>query len=128
MPQVRQEEEKRVYVVSLYDHAPAQESLSRGYEIYNFGRLFLSHHYSALSLSESCLRVEKKIFKEIMHFYFMKYNHAPAQKNLFPGDHEIYNFGRPFLSHDYYILSLSDLVCSLSPLLRIFHSHRDVTL
>ena len=26
-----------------------------------------------------------------------------------PGGHEIYNFGRPFLGHHYYILSLSDL-------------------
>ena len=37
-----------------------------GNEIYNIGRLFLGHHYYAVSLSESCPRVEKKIFKEII--------------------------------------------------------------
>ena len=36
------------------------------------------------------------------------YRHALAQE-LCPGGHEIYNFGRPFLGHHYYILSLSDL-------------------
>ena len=30
-------------------------------------------------------------------------------KNPCPGGHESYNFGRPYLSHKYYILSLSDL-------------------
>ena len=34
--------------------------------------------------------------------------YAPAQNPL-PRVHEIYNFGRPFLGHDYYILGLSDL-------------------
>ena len=36
------------------------------------------------------------------------YNHALAQEPCLRG-HEIYNFGRPFLSHHYYILGLSDL-------------------
>ena len=35
------------------------------------------------------------------------YDHALAQPS--PGGHESYNFGRPFLGHHYYILSLSDL-------------------
>ena len=30
-----------------------------------------------------------------------------THKNPYPGGHEIYNFGRPFLGHYYYILSLS---------------------
>ena len=36
------------------------------------------------------------------------YGHALAQEPL-PQVHEIYNFGRPFLGHHYYILGLSDL-------------------
>ena len=31
----------------------------------------LGHHYLKLSLSELCLEVEKKIFKEIMHFHYI---------------------------------------------------------
>ena len=33
----------------------------------------------------------------------------PQLKNPCSTGHEIYNFGRPFLGHYYYILSLSDL-------------------
>ena len=33
---------------------------------------------------------------------------TPKHKNPCPGGHEIYNFGRPFLGHHYYILGLSD--------------------
>ena len=36
------------------------------------------------------------------------YGHSLAQEPL-PRGHEIYNFGRPFLGHHYYILGLSDL-------------------
>ena len=35
-----------------------------------------SHNYN-LSLSNLCLEVEKKIFKEIMHFYYMTYIATP---------------------------------------------------
>ena len=34
---------------------------------------------------------------------------TPLLKNPYPGGHEIYNFGRPFLGHHYYIFNLSDL-------------------
>ena len=34
---------------------------------------------------------------------------TPKHSNPSPRGHEIYNFGRPFLGHHYYILSLSDL-------------------
>ena len=34
---------------------------------------------------------------------------TPQHKKPCPIGHEIYNFGRPFLGHDYYIISLSDL-------------------
>ena len=47
------------------------------YEIYNFGKPFLGHHYYILSLSDPCPGVEKKIFKEIMHFYYMTYMATP---------------------------------------------------
>ena len=34
---------------------------------------------------------------------------TPLHKNPCPGGHEIYNFGRPFLGHHYYTLSLYGL-------------------
>ena len=39
----------------------------------------------------------------------------PSTKTSGPGGHEIYNFGRPFLGHHYYTLSLSDLYVFLPP-------------
>ena len=40
-----------------------------GHEIYNFGTPFLGHHINyKLGLSNLCMGVEKKIFKEILHF------------------------------------------------------------
>ena len=81
----------------------------RGHEIYNFGRPFLGHHYYILGLSDLCLGIEKKIFKEIMHFHYMTYMATPKHKNPCPRGHEIYNFGRPFLGYHYNILGLSDL-------------------
>ena len=46
-----------------YDHAPAQEPLPRGNEIYNFDRPFLGHHNYILTMSVLSLGAEK-IFKE----------------------------------------------------------------
>ena len=34
-----------------------------GHEFYNFGRLFLGHHYYKLSLSDLCLGIEKNILQ-----------------------------------------------------------------
>ena len=34
---------------------------------------------------------------------------TPSARTPAQGGHEIYNFGRPFLGHHYYILSLYDL-------------------
>ena len=48
-----------------------------GHEIYNFGRPFLGHHDYILSFFDICLGVEKKIFKEIMHFHYMTYMAKP---------------------------------------------------
>ena len=101
--------------------------------MYNFGRPFLGHYYFILSLSDpcpgvkkkilkgimhfhymhtntvilvQCMGVNKKIFKEIMYFHYMTYMAKPIlRKKTCPGGHEIYNLGRPFLGHHYYILS-----------------------
>ena len=77
-----------------------------GHEIYNFGRPFFCHHYNTLSLSDLCLGVKEKIFKEIMHFHYMTYMATPMYKNPCPGGHEIYNFGRSFLGYHNYALGL----------------------
>ena len=39
---------RRNIACSLYDHAPAQESLPGGHEIYNFGGHFFGHHYDTI--------------------------------------------------------------------------------
>ena len=44
-----------------------------GHEIYNFGRIFLGHHYYTLSLSDLCHGVEEKIFKETKPFHYMTF-------------------------------------------------------
>ena len=43
-----------------------------------------------------------------MTFHYMTYSHALAQEPC-PRGHEIYNFGRPFLGHHYFLLGLSSL-------------------
>ena len=48
----------------LYGHTLAQEPFPRGSESYNFGRLFLGHHYYIISLSNICMGVKKKNFKK----------------------------------------------------------------
>ena len=94
-----------------------------GHEIYNFGRPFLGHHYSILSLSNICLGVEQKIFEEIINFHYMTHMATPQHKNPCPGGHEIYNFGRPFLRHDYYIFSLFDLCLGVKKIFKeIMHN------
>ena len=53
--------------------------------------------------------VEEKIFKEVIHFHYMTYMATPQHKNACTRNHEIYNFGRPFLGHHNYIHTLSVL-------------------
>ena len=49
-------------------------------------RPFLGHHnYIVLSLSVICLEVEKKIFKEIMHFHYMTYMTMACTRTPVPG-------------------------------------------
>ena len=67
----------------------------------------LVNHFCTLNLSSLCLRVEKKIFKDIM--YTCIFTATPLHKNPYPRGHEISSFGRPFLSHHNYALSLSVL-------------------
>ena len=42
-----------------------------------------------------------------MHFYYMTYMATPYHKNPCPGGQGINNFGRPFLDHYNYLISLS---------------------
>ena len=55
----------------------------------------------------------------------MTYMGTPQHKNPCPGGHEIYNFGRPFLCHHNYILSLSVLCLGVEKkiLKEIMHFH-----
>ena len=48
-----------------------------GNESYNFGRPFLGHHYYIHGLSDLCLGVEKKIFKDIQQFTLLTQNDLP---------------------------------------------------
>ena len=58
----------------------------RGYKIYNFGILFLGHHYYTLSLYRPCTRVEKKILRKTSILT------SPLER----GGHEVYNFLSPY--------------------------------
>ena len=49
----------------------------RGYKIYNFGILFLGHHYYTLSLYRPCTRVEKKILRKTSILHFLLQNNLP---------------------------------------------------
>ena len=63
---------------SLYGHALVQEPLSQG--SWNFG--ILCHHHYIISLYDLCLEVEKKTFKDILHFHYITYGHALTQEPL----------------------------------------------
>ena len=68
-----------------YGHALRQEPLPRGHESYNFGRPFLGHHHYIHSFSDLCLKVKKKILREIMHFHYMTYMARPSTRTPAPG-------------------------------------------
>ena len=65
-----------------------------GHEIYNFDKPFFGYHNFTVSLSVICLGVEKKIFKETMHFHHMTYMATSLNKNPCPRGHELYNFSK----------------------------------
>ena len=88
----------------LYGHAPAQEPLPRGSWNLQFRRPFFGHHYYILPCLIYAFGVEKKIFSEIYHLY----GHA-QHKKLCPVGHEINNFGRPLLGHNYYTLFYKEI-------------------
>ena len=58
----------------------------------------------AITIYLICPSVDKEIVKEILDFHYMT---MPWHKNPCPGGYDIYSFGKPFLGHEYYALSLS---------------------
>ena len=66
----RGEEILQVQYMTMPQH---KNPLPVGNQIYNFGRLFLGHHYYTLSLFYLCLSEEKIFFKEIMQIHYMTY-------------------------------------------------------
>ena len=62
--------------------------------------------------------MEKNILKEIMYFYYTTYMATPLHKNPCLRGHKIYNFGKVFLGHHYYILGLSDLCVGVEKIFR----------
>ena len=52
----------RCTAFSLYGYAQHKNPCPEGYEIYNFIRLFLGHHYLLLILSEPWQGVERRFF------------------------------------------------------------------
>ena len=82
---------------------PWQESpCSEGYEIHNFGKPFLGHHYYSCNFLIFA-QEEKRFFlyKKYIFLLFDKYGHVIAQKTL-PKNHKIYNFGKFLLSLFYF--------------------------
>ena len=51
--------------------------------------------------------IEEDFYRKNAFPLYDLYGHTLAQEP-FPRGYESYNFGRPFLGHHYYILSLSD--------------------
>ena len=115
---------------SLYDlfgHVLAQEPLPHAggnSQMITDSSLIIITIIYIFNLSDLCLGI-KKIFKEIMHFHYMTfslddlYGHLPAQE-LRPRGREIYNYGKPFLSHHYHVPSLFD-PCPREEKIRIFN-------
>ena len=89
-------------------HTLAQKPLSRVIWNLQIWKTLPWSSLHVLSLSESCPRVEK-ISEETMHFHYMTNMTTSYFKNPCPGGHQIYNFGRLFLGHHYYISSIRGL-------------------
>ena len=55
----------------------------------------------------------------------MTYIATPYHQNPYPRGHDIYNFSRPFLGHNYYKLSLSDQCLGVENIIskEIMHFH-----
>ena len=73
------------YYVTYMAMPQYKKPYPRGHEFSNFGRPLLGHHQYILGLSDLCLGVEKKIFKEMMHFYYVTYMATFSTRNPTPG-------------------------------------------
>ena len=49
------------------------------------------------------------------------YMAAPLYRNPYPGDHENYNLGRPYLGHHYNALNVTDLYLDRNKEIMHFH-------
>ena len=48
-----------------------------GHEVYNFGRVFLGHHYYTLILSETCPSREEDFLRNTSILHFLPQNYLP---------------------------------------------------
>ena len=71
---------------------------------------FLGHYYFIHSLSDPCPNIDKK---KRINIAFSLFGHARAEEFLPRGSSKIYNFDRPILGHNYFILALSDICLGL---------------
>ena len=84
----------------------------KDHEIYNFGRPFLGPHYYTPSLSDLYLGEEENNACSLYSLYCQVLAQEPLPQrseiyNFGRSFLEIFNSGRPFLSHHKYALSLS---------------------
>ena len=104
--------EKMIFKKKMYFHyitymaTPQNKNpYSRGYEIHNFGKPFLSLYNYALSLSHSCPSIEEDFKRNSAVSLYDLYGHALPKNPCLRG-REIYHFGRPFLGNHNYLLTL----------------------
>ena len=79
--QTRREEILHVHYLTTPQH---KNPCSGDNSIYNFGKLFLGHHYYTLNLSDLCLSEEKKILKEINAFSLLYKFVGSLTTSLYP--------------------------------------------
>ena len=91
-----------LYIYDQYDHISTLGVMK--YKVFLYLSLVI---ITLLSLSDICLAIEWRIFKEIKHFHDMNFIAKPLHKNFYPMDHKIYSFGRPAFGHLYYVRSTS---------------------
>ena len=84
-----------VYYITYMATPQHKNPCPRSNEIYNFGRPFIGHHYNILGLSDLCLGVKKKIFKEKNAFSL--YDLHPGTRTPAPGVMKFTIFVEPSL-------------------------------
>ena len=84
MPRRREEELRNNPFILYGQYGPTLSQAPQPWRSWNlqFCRTLLGHHFYVLSLSVLGPGVEKKIFKEIMHLYYMANVATPYHKNL----------------------------------------------